>query len=303
VTMAPTPADDDDDLDAFFDDVEKVAEEVEEEVVAGEKDPSSVEPPNKKQKTTSVAPPVRPHGVVVAAASSASYKKKEPEHEETATTGNSNGPSDQVMVGPSFPPSHNPAAPYSHRNNHAASMSGGGVIGPQAPQETAEQAKKPTHTNVRTAGGKTWVDTSLDDWPDDDFRIFVGNLGNDVNDVMLYQHFSKYSSLQRAKVVRDSKMQSKNNNQDQQQQHQQNHYQPPPQQQNNNNKKSDSKGYGFVSFGDALECARAIREMDQTWLGSRPVRIKRSTWKDRDVKQVRKQQKNKKNHQRKMGLL
>ena len=49
-----------------------------------------------------------------------------------------------------------------------------------------------------------------------------------------------------------------------------------------------SRGYGFVSLLDAKECARAIREMDQSWLGSRPIKVKLSQWKDREWKEVRK---------------
>jgi hypothetical protein len=45
-----------------------------------------------------------------------------------------------------------------------------------------------------------------------------------------------------------------------------------------------------------LECARAIREQDQTWLGGRPIRIKRSHWKDREVSGKQKVQLNKSNH-------
>ena len=32
-------------------------------------------------------------------------------------------------------------------------------------------------------------------------------------------------------------------------------------------KEGNSKGYGFVSLLKPLECAKAIREKDQTWLG------------------------------------
>lgn len=33
---------------------------------------------------------------------------------------------------------------------------------------------------LREAAGKRWVDKTLLEWPDNDFRIFVGNLGNEV---------------------------------------------------------------------------------------------------------------------------
>mmetsp|Transcript_8109 Transcript_8109/g.11930 ORF Transcript_8109/g.11930 Transcript_8109/m.11930 type:complete len:91 (-) Transcript_8109:176-448(-) len=50
-----------------------------------------------------------------------------------------------------------------------------------------------------------------------------------------------------------------------------------------------SKGFGFVSVMDPKDCAKAIREMDQSWLGARPIKVKRSDWKERDVKEIRKQ--------------
>lgn len=40
----------------------------------------------------------------------------------------------------------------------------------------------------------------MDDWPENDFRIFVGNLGNEVSDEMLSLAFRRYPSFNRAKV-------------------------------------------------------------------------------------------------------
>lgn len=266
---------DEDDLDAFFDDVEKVADEA-----GAEEDDES--PPTKKQKTSPPGPPIRPVGVVVAAASSA-LKKSQPTPSQSETPKNEDqavaaqsfpgsNVADSAAIGPAFPPPSYP--PPQHQ------VPVGPEVGPAMPPTS--DSSNPKQGHIRTAGGKTWVDTSLDEWPDDDFRIFVGNLGNDVTDAMLYQHFEKYASLQRATIVRDAKKT---------QQAQQDHRQ------------SDSKGYGFVSFANALDCAKAIREMDQTWIGSRPIRIKRSTWKDRELKQVRKKEKFQKKHQKKRGLL
>ena len=122
------------------------------------------------------------------------------------------------------------------------------------------------------AAGKSWVDESLSDWPQNDFRIFVGNLGQEIDDAMLLQHFqSKYPSATMAKVVQEPSNQK-------------------------------SKGYGFVSFGQPLDCARAIRQEDQAWLGSRPIKVKRSDWQDRNKAKVQKRFRNeKKQQQRKMG--
>jgi len=48
------------------------------------------------------------------------------------------------------------------------------------------------------------------------------------------------------------------------------------------------KGYGFVSMMDAGDAARAIREMNDQYIGGRPIKIKKSEWKERDSKEVKK---------------
>ena len=65
----------------------------------------------------------------------------------------------------------------------------------------------------------------------DDFRIFCGDLGNDVNDDTLARSFSKYPTFLKAKVIRD-KFTKK------------------------------TKGYGFVSFKDPHDFMQAMREMN-----------------------------------------
>ena len=65
----------------------------------------------------------------------------------------------------------------------------------------------------------------------DDFRIFCGDLGNDVTDEMLVRVFGKYSSFQKAKVVRDKRT-------------------------------NKTKGFGFVSFKDPQDFIKAMKEMN-----------------------------------------
>jgi RNA recognition motif-containing protein len=48
-----------------------------------------------------------------------------------------------------------------------------------------------------------WVDETLEDWPDDDYRIYVGDLGNEVTTEHLTRAFSVYPSFLRAKVIRN----------------------------------------------------------------------------------------------------
>jgi RNA recognition motif-containing protein len=101
----------------------------------------------------------------------------------------------------------------------------------------------------------------LAQFPLNDFRLFVGNLGSDVTEQKLAETFqSRYPSFAMARIVYDKNT-------------------------------GESKGYGFVSVMDPKDCAKAIREMNQSWLGSRPIKVQRSDWKERDLKEVRKKQK------------
>ena len=104
----------------------------------------------------------------------------------------------------------------------------------------------------RKAAGTIWEDPTLDEWPDNDYRIFCGDLGNEVSDQILANAFSKYQSLQKAKVIRDKNT-------------------------------GKSKGYGFVSLLDVNDYIKAMREMNGKYVGNRPIKIKRSNWKDRSL--------------------
>ncbi|CAH2008919.1 unnamed protein product [Acanthoscelides obtectus] len=115
---------------------------------------------------------------------------------------------------------------------------------------------------MRIAGGQTWEDTSLADWPDDDFRIFCGDLGNDVTDELLVRTFNKYPSFQRAKVIRDKRT-------------------------------NKTKGYGFVSFKDPADFTKAMKEMNGRYVGSRPIKLRKSTWRNRCIDIVKKKEKEK----------
>jgi len=120
-----------------------------------------------------------------------------------------------------------------------------------AAQSVAKTAPKEKKVFLRRAAGKIWADTSLADWPDNDNRIFCGDLGNEVNDNTLAKVFVKYSSFSKAKVVRDKRTQK-------------------------------TKGYGFVSFLDPFDCAQALKEMQGAYVGNRPIKLRKSTWLKRE---------------------
>jgi hypothetical protein len=57
-----------------------------------------------------------------------------------------------------------------------------------------------TKTFVRKAADEVWVDDSLQEWPENDFRIFVGDLAKDVTTEMLIKQFQSFKSFAKAKV-------------------------------------------------------------------------------------------------------
>ncbi|GAM26555.1 hypothetical protein SAMD00019534_097300 [Acytostelium subglobosum LB1] len=118
----------------------------------------------------------------------------------------------------------------------------------EKPLVTMEQPKKLKYT--MGAAGQTWEDPSLSEWDPNDYRIFVGDLGNDVTDDMLRQSFCKYPSFLKAKVLRDKRT-------------------------------LKSKGFGFVSFSDSTDYVKAMREMNGKYVGNRPIKLRKSSWKDR----------------------
>jgi RNA recognition motif-containing protein len=65
----------------------------------------------------------------------------------------------------------------------------------------------------------------------EDFRIFCGDLGNEVTEEILARAFSKYPSFQKAKVVRDKRT-------------------------------NKTRGYGFIALSDPSDFVRAMREMN-----------------------------------------
>ena len=102
----------------------------------------------------------------------------------------------------------------------------------------------------RRAAGQTWEDPSLAEWPENDHRLFCGDLGNEVNDDVLSKAFSRFPSFNMARVVRDKRS-------------------------------GKTKGYGFVSFADTSDLAVALKEMNGKYVGNRPIKLCKSKWKER----------------------
>ncbi|KAL4081903.1 hypothetical protein V8B97DRAFT_2001999 [Scleroderma yunnanense] len=95
-------------------------------------------------------------------------------------------------------------------------------------------------TVLRKGGGKVWEDQTLLEWNPSWFRLFVGDLSNDVSDDVLANAFNKYTSFQKARVIRD--------------------------------RLSGKAKYGFIAFSDPEDFLKAWKEMD----GNRPVKLKKA---------------------------
>merc|ERR1712210_110821 len=118
---------------------------------------------------------------------------------------------------------------------------------------------------IRCAAGEKWDDPTLGEWDAADYRIFAGDLGNEVTDDVLSRAFNKYPSFLKAKVIREK-----------------------------GPKMGKSKGYGFISFRDPEDFIKAMREMNGKYVGNRPIKLRKSSWKDRQVEVVKKKNKEKK---------
>jgi RNA recognition motif. (a.k.a. RRM, RBD, or RNP domain) len=118
-------------------------------------------------------------------------------------------------------------------------------IGPTSRSTPTNDKDNAQKTVLRAGGGTTWADSTLLEWNPAHFRLFVGNLAGEVTDESLLKAFSKYPSVQKARVVRDKRT-------------------------------TKSKGYGFVSFSDGDEYFAAGRDMQGKYIGSHPVLLKRS---------------------------
>jgi hypothetical protein len=119
-----------------------------------------------------------------------------------------------------------------------------GVAATPTPTETAAAAAaaaaEKKKTVVREGGGKKWTDDSLLEWDPSHLRLFVGNLAGETTDESLLKAFSRWPSVQKAKVVRDKRT-------------------------------TKSKGYGFVSFSDPDDFFQAAKEMNGKYIQSHPV--------------------------------
>lgn len=149
----------------------------------------------------------------------------------------------------------NPTAPGAMNGSQAAVCvegTGGASNDHSVAQGSIEENAAGTKNVVRAAAGNVWKDPSLEIWPEGDFRIFVGDLAPDATEGELKEAFAKYESYNMSRVVVDKRT-------------------------------GEGKGYGFVSFAKGEDMVAALREMNGKYVGTRPVKLKKSDWQKRSL--------------------
>jgi len=144
-------------------------------------------------------------------------------------------PSDATAKGPSVSGRTGPTG--SSAAGHAAGTVTAADGADHNAGSTGEDKKK---TVYREGGGKKWQDDTLLEWDPAHLRLFVGNLAGETTDESLLKAFSRWKSVQKAKVVRDKRT-------------------------------TKSKGFGFVSFSDPEDFFQAAKEMNGKYIQSHPV--------------------------------
>ncbi|KAJ4719738.1 RNA-binding protein [Melia azedarach] len=181
----------------------------------------------------------------------------------------------QPYVAPAAPvvPSVYPAAVYSLPQYHQAQQlfqRDAQTITPEALEsvkaalassEIEHKAETKKKALPRKAAGQAWEDPTLAEWPENDYRLFCGDLGNEVNDDVLSKAFSRFPSFNMARVVRDKRT-------------------------------GKTKGYGFVSFANPSDLAAALKEMNGKYVGNRPIKLRKSKWQERTDFDTLERQKN-----------
>ncbi|KAL3370283.1 hypothetical protein AABB24_007352 [Solanum stoloniferum] len=143
-----------------------------------------------------------------------------------------------------------------------------------ASSEIEHKAEAKKKSVPRKAAGHSWEDPTLAEWPENDYRLFCGDLGNEVNDDVLSKAFSRFPTFNMAKVVRDKRT-------------------------------GKTRGYGFVSFSNPLDLAAALKEMNGKYVGNRPIKLRKSKWQERidyEAVESHKNRSHKKPKQAKKGI-
>ncbi|KAK3029303.1 hypothetical protein RJ639_040139 [Escallonia herrerae] len=197
-----------------------------------------------------------------------------------------------------------------------------------ASSEIEHKAETKKKALPRKAAGQAWEDPTLAEWPENDYRLFCGDLGNEVNDDVLSKAFSRFPSFNLARAQIDS-IKEKGG---------------PVHEEAacfrlqrwsvadgavgriwcfmavvgsvmvvvvmvldmavvvvislddemvvRDKRTGKTKGYGFVSFANPSDLAAALKEMNGKYVGNRPIKLRKSNWRERTDYEALERQKN-----------
>ncbi|KAL3623923.1 hypothetical protein CASFOL_032739 [Castilleja foliolosa] len=74
-----------------------------------------------------------------------------------------------------------------------------GVKAALASSDIEHKAETKKKAIPRKAAGQAWEDPTLAEWPENDFRLFCGDLGNEVNDDVLSKAFARFPHFNMAR--------------------------------------------------------------------------------------------------------
>ncbi|KAG5608878.1 hypothetical protein H5410_020159 [Solanum commersonii] len=185
-----------------------------------------------------------------------------------------------------------------------------------ASSEIEHKAEAKKKSVPRKAAGHSWEDPTLAEWPENDYRLFCGDLGNEVNDDVLSKAFSRFPTFNMAKdkklyssschrsdnllllsgieshrcLIPDLALMEANSKRDQVVR---------------DKRTGKTRGYGFVSFSNPLDLAAALKEMNGKYVGNRPIKLRKSKWQERidyEAVESHKNRSHKKPKQAKKGI-
>lgn len=114
-------------------------------------------------------------------------------------------------------------------------------------KDVESQKREKAMERIDPKSGKVWYDKTLADWDPSHFRLFVGNIGDDVTEKLLVETFIKYRSLSKVKIPKVFRQGEEIN-----------------------------KGYAFISFANPDDYLQCYKEMNGKYVGNKPIVLERA---------------------------
>jgi cytoskeletal protein RodZ len=95
---------------------------------------------------------------------------------------------------------HDYSSGYSNSQTAIASASASSSSSNATNAAAISNIKQQDKRFVRAAAGEVWTDDTLNEWPENDYRLFIGDLGIEATEALLAKEFQCYKSFAKVKV-------------------------------------------------------------------------------------------------------